>query len=363
MSSSRRQPAPPPDDDATPAEPGRHHRLRRLRPVIGAVVLVAVVVLLYRQGRAIDWTETGQQLREADPAWFALGLVAFHAGFLLRCARWRVLLTGANADDGITTPAHLPFPTLIGIMYRAWFVNTVTIARAGDAYRGYLLKQKTGASFSSSIGTIVSERIVDVMVLAVLLISAILLAFHQHLPSGVPIILALSALLAAAGPVALVSLRRLEPIVLRWLPARVRGKAAVLMGAMIGSVRQMPRLVLLSAGGWLGETLMLLFVARAIGVDLPITHAATVALLTALLTTLPITPGGLGVADAGIIFLLGTVDVASGPAAAIAILARLATFGSVVLIGGGWSLVASIREHPASGRLLAPTADRPNPTS
>lgn len=345
-----------PDQPPTPTigHPPRHPAVRLIRPAVVVVVLLIVVVTLYRQGRSIDWTETGDQLRSANVWWFGLGLVAFHAGFLLRCYRWRVLLTGAESHEKVVVADRLPFHSIVGIMYRAWFVNTVTIARAGDAYRGYLLKKRSGASFSSSIGTIVSERIVDVMVLAVLLISAILLAFHQHMPRGLPAILAISAVLAVAGPMSLLFLHRLQPLILRRLPARVSDKAGIVMAAMIASVRRMPLLVLLSAGGWLGETLMLLFVARAIGIDLPITHAATVALLTALLTTLPITPGGLGIADAGIIFLLGTVSVASGPAAAIAILARVITFGSVVLIGGAWSLLGAVRERPGAPAIFRP---------
>jgi len=80
----------------------------------------------------------------------------------------------------------------------------------------------------------------------------------------------------------------------------------------------------------------------------------------ALLTTLPITPGGLGIADAGIIFLLGTVSIASGPAAAIAILARVITFGSVVVIGGLWSLLGSVREHPGAPAFLRPVTAQPD---
>ncbi len=242
-------------------------------------------------------------------------------------------------------------------MYRAWFVNSVTPARAGDAYRGYLLKRRSGASFTSTLGTIVSERIIDVMVLAFLLIASILLAFHQHLPPGVPQLLAIAAVLAVGGPVGLIFLPRLAPLLLPRVPARLRGRIETIVTSMIASVRRMPLLLVLSLGGWAGETLMLLFVARALDIDLPITHAATVALLTALLTTLPITPGGLGVADAGMIFLLGLVDIDTGPAAAIAILARVITFGSVVLIGGAWTVRGLLRDHIPARSILNPAAD------
>jgi uncharacterized membrane protein YbhN (UPF0104 family) len=332
--------------------------VRALRIAVLVVVVAAIAALLYRQGRAIDWDETARELRDANPWWFLVALAVFHGGFLLRCYRWQVLLVGA-ADGGQNTVGsrHLPYHSIVGIMYRAWFVNSVTPARAGDAYRGYLLKRRTGASFTSTLGTIVSERIVDVMVLAILLIPSILLAFHQHLPRGVPALLALSGALAVAGPIGLLFLRRLEPVLLRRLPSRLSTRVGGITAAMLASIRRMPLLLLLSVGGWLGETLMLLLVARALGIDLPLTHAATVALLTALLTTLPITPGGLGVADAGMIFLLGLVDIPTGPAAAIAILARVITFASVILIGGAWTLRGLIRDHVPARTILHPMAD------
>jgi glycosyltransferase 2 family protein len=341
-----------------PAEPTRRIPVRAIRATVTIAVVLVVALLLVRQGRAIDWSETADELRDASPWWFLVALGVFHGGFLQRCWRWQVLLDGAtDGGQNVGGERRPPFHSLVGIMYRAWFVNSVTPARAGDAYRGYLLKRRTGASFTSTLGTIVSERVVDVIVLAMALIASILLAFHSDLPRGVPELLALAGVLAVGGPVGLLFLRRLEPALLRRLPARLAGRVGTVTASMLASVRRMPLLLVLSAGGWLGETLTLLFVARALGIDLPITHAATVALLTALLTTLPITPGGLGVADAGMIFLLGLVDIPTGPAAAIAILARVITFGSVVLIGGAWTLRGLLRDHVPARSILNPAAD------
>lgn len=325
---------------------GHRPRLHTLiRPAIALLIAVVVFAAVLKQAESIDWHETFHQLRHASLGWFLLAFAAFHGGFLLRCYRWEVLLSGADTTHATGRIERPGFPSLVEIMYRAWFINTVTIARAGDAYRGYLLKRRSGASFSSSIGTIVTERIVDVVVLAVMLIGSILLAFHQKLPNGLPQILALAAVMAIIGAIGLLFLKRLEPLILRILPNRISHHVAAITSAMVGSTRKMPLLILLSFCGWMGEALELMFVARALGIELPVTHAATVALLTALLTTLPITPGGLGIADAGIIYLLQKVNVASGPAAAVAILSRVITFGSIVVIGGLVSLIGIALER------------------
>jgi glycosyltransferase 2 family protein len=115
----------------------------------------------------------------------------------------------------------------------------------------------------------------------------------------------------------------------------------------VKSLGQTRAVVVFSALGWLGECAMLYLVARAVGTPISPAAAGTVALITALLTTIPITPGGLGVAEAGIVLMLGQLGVAAGPAAAIAVLARAISFGSVILGGGlSWLLAAQSGDQP-----------------
>ncbi len=46
--------------------------------------------------------------------------------------------------------------------------------------------------------------------------------------------------------------------------------------------------------------------------------------------------------------------------AAIAILARVITFGSVVVIGGLWSLLGTVREHLGAPAFLRPVTGQPD---
>jgi uncharacterized protein (TIRG00374 family) len=55
---------------------------------------------------------------------------------------------------------------LTRIMYLAWFTNCITVARLGDAYRGYLLKKAMGVSFAVTLGTVLAERLLDLLVMA-----------------------------------------------------------------------------------------------------------------------------------------------------------------------------------------------------
>ncbi len=89
---------------------------------------------------------------------FALAFAVFYCSFPLRALRWKALLGNVGYDRA----AGRPIPSTFGltrIIYIAWFTNCVTVARLGDAYRGYLLKKASGVSFAVTLGTVLAERL------------------------------------------------------------------------------------------------------------------------------------------------------------------------------------------------------------
>lgn len=345
-------------DDAPPLpeQPAVQRRGRHIvRTLLMTITLGAIGVGLLRGNLGLSWRDTFRQLRQANLGYFLLALAAFHAGFLLRCLRWRVLLVNAGRDR--SQLVRLPsFPALVGIMYRAWFVNTVTVAQAGDVYRCFLLKRRTGTSLTLAVGTIVVERLVDLIVVAALLLPAISLAFGQQMPGDIRWILLAAVATMLIGPVLLAALPRLGPGITNRLPSRIASIFARFSAAISASLRRIPLLTALSIGSWLGEGVMLSLVAPAVGVSLPLAQAMAIALVTALLTIIPVTPGGLGVADAGMLLLLERFGVATAAAAALTLLSRAITIGSVIASGGLlclWSTWHDRRVTPATNGMTS----------
>ncbi|HJT15860.1 MAG TPA: lysylphosphatidylglycerol synthase transmembrane domain-containing protein [Thermoanaerobaculia bacterium] len=87
-------------------------------------------------------------------AWFAVGLIVNGSALLFRTIRWRVLL---SADD---PPRFYPtfFATALGYM-----ISTVLPIRAGDVARPALLARRTHIRFSEAIGTVLTERVIDLL--------------------------------------------------------------------------------------------------------------------------------------------------------------------------------------------------------
>ena len=326
----------PPDKtparDATGAPPlGR--RIFSVRNVASFLLAVAVLYLMYREFLGVDWGETWASLRGANAALFALAFAVFYCSFPLRALRWKALLknVGYSGDAGQPVPSTLG---LTRIMYLAWFANCVTIARLGDAYRGYLLKWKAGVSFAVTLGTILAERLLDLLVLATMMGAGVLVVFDGSLPAEALQALAAGLILSVVGVVGLLSMRRFQWAFERVLPKRLHADYSRLEHGVVGSFHgRLPLLVALSVAGWVLEGAALYVTASAVGTPVSIAGALVVALAASLLTAVPITPAGLGFTEAGMVVMLGWLGLDVTTATAATLLFRVINYWSIVAFG------------------------------
>ena len=321
-----------PTQDATGAPPlGR--RIFSVRNVASFLLAVAVLYLMYREFLGVDWGETWTSVRGANAWLFALAFVIFYCSFPLRALRWKALL----GNVGYSREADRPMPSALGltrIMYLAWFANCVTIARLGDAYRGYLLKREAGVSFTVTLGTVLAERLLDLLVLATLMGTGVLIVFGGSLPAEAVQALAAGLILSVVGIVGLLSMRRFRWAFERILPKRLHTHHLRLEHGIIGSFRgRLPLLIVLSVTGWVLEGAALYATAAAVGAPVSIAGALVVALAASLLSTVPITPAGLGFTEAGMVVMLGWLGLDIATATAATLLFRIINYWSIVAFG------------------------------
>ena len=124
-----------------------------------------------------------------------------------------------------------------------------------------------------------------------------------------------------------------------WLPSRIGELWARFQEGSTGalSTRSIPVVLGLTVVIWLLEGARLYFVIRALDlpeVGLGISASVFVALAAALLTAIPLTPAGFGFVEAGIIGVLAIYGVTREPAAAVALVDRGLTIGTVIIFGG-----------------------------
>ena len=327
------------EESGTEPESAGHLRFEYLRRrVISLPALVSFLVaggfLLFLVTRFdIDLDVTWRQVRSADP-WLLVAAFAVHyTTFLFRGARWRLLLQNSARISGDREPVP-------GILFcsRAvllgWFVNSIGWLRLGDAYRAYLYREEYDAAFSGAIGTLLAERLLDVVLVALLLvIAAPFLVGQAGGGSAWALVTGIAGLLVVILAVLLAALLRLRALLLRWLPDWLASRfERFLAGA--ATVRHQP-VYTTSLGilGWAAEMGRMYLVAMALGFDLSVALVVFLTLANSLLSLVP-TPGGVGAVESGVAGLaVRLASLAKESATALVLVDRFITYISVIIVG------------------------------
>ena len=307
--------------------------LRNPRTILSFVLALAILIFIFTRLN-VPLAEIWDNIKHANLGFLALGFLVYYGAFFLRGARWQQLLAnvGFSRDKGYKIPT---VPGLVEIIYLSWFVNCIVPAKLGDAYRSYLLKQAAGISFSRIIGTILAERMVDIVVLFTLLLTSAVFTFQGHLPAELNWTLAFGAVLVLILVVGLGTMRRFGHVVERLLPTRFRAQYVKLQEGTLQSFRRrsLPMLIGYTGLIWLMESGRLFFVTQSLDAHIALSVVIFIALASSLITTLPLTPGGAGLVEGAVFVVLKTVGVDDGTAFSIAVLDRVINYWSIIFGG------------------------------
>ena len=301
-------------------------------PTLLSFAVAAAFILFLATGVDLDWGETWDNIRSMDPWLYALAAVLYYISFIFRGARWRILAINAAArrnGEDVRIPSTLGMSQLILI---GWFVNSIAWLRLGDAYRAHAFAEDSNSSFSWSLGTVLAERVLDMVVVAVIMAISVAAVALTIGFSGSKYILIIP-LIMVVGAIALVGLMvKFGSRLAGLLPRKIEAAYHRFHEGTIGSFDQLPAVMALGAIGWLLEMGRLYFVLQALGIDIGLPLTAVVALGHAILSTVP-TPGGVGAVEPGVTGLL-LIKLSRPDAAAAAILDRSITYVSVIAVGG-----------------------------
>ena len=140
---------------------------------------------------------------------------------------------------------------------------------------------------------------------------------------------------AAVAVAGLVGMRFFSGLARRVIPARFHDVYTRFEEGVLLSFKRLPYLVGLTLITWFSEVGRVYFVVLALGQPLDFGLVTFIALLEAVLTTLPLTPAGLGFTEAGIIgvLLFAVPGMGKEMAAAIAAIDRLISYFSLIVFG------------------------------
>lgn len=124
-------------------------------------------VFLYIAFHDVSFSEVLEITAEANIFWMIVFIVLFYAGHILRAYRWKYILNSVKSD---TKFSHLFNSLMIG-----YGINCIT-PKLGEVTRAVLFGKWEGLSRSSMFGTVILERIIDIIALAVSVLIAIIIS-------------------------------------------------------------------------------------------------------------------------------------------------------------------------------------------
>ncbi len=334
-------------------------RLRQPRTIISLVLPVILLVLVFRLVLNVDFGRLQQAILDSNKLLLLAGLLVFYLGFPLRGYRWTVLIRATGF--GLRTRDATE------IIFLSWLVNCLVPAKLGDIYRAYLLKINSTVSLSRTFGTVFIERIFDLFAIVILGLAAGFVSFRTGLPTQVQAVFAIGVIFVVFLALGLFTMRNFgRHLLLRLpLPHRVLELYDRFEEGVFSAIgfRAIPRLGTVTALIWATEAARLFFVILALGfsgLHMGLSGIVFVALTGSLLTAVPFTPAGLGVVEAGLVFVLTRIyGVPDTEAAAIALLDRAISVLSIIIFGG----IAYAFSPKRRGAGLGPVAGSVEPAS
>jgi uncharacterized protein (TIRG00374 family) len=298
-----------------------------LRAVIGIAISVAALAVVLG---GTDLAETANVLSRADLRWVALAVVLMSFDLAFRALRWQRLLRPI---------AHVRYPPMLAYLLVGYLANNILPARLGELVRSHYLGDREGISRASALGTVVVERVVDLVAVVAIASVALLVLSIRGLVGNVVLVGAavtgLFLVILAIGIVAhrLPGLDRIRAVVERYPRVRDLGQSLQDGLAVAARPRTLGEAILVSGLSWTMAILAYAAAGQAIGIQLSMGQAALIASGVALASAVPAGPSNLGTFEFAAKELGKAVGIEEASALALGVLVHVAIL-VVTSIGG-----------------------------
>ena len=284
-------------------------------------------------------------LRASDYLWLIPALGAFVLAVVTRAMRWRSLFApGRRPPRGVVLNA-----TTIG-----YFYNNILPARAGEAARVVVLARRSATPPVEIVGTVVLERLYDVVtILVIFFVAEPWLPHVSWFGTAALVAIVLAGLIAAAATILAVygdrplrvllsPLRRFSLLSGARLDRTVDELAHGLSG--LRDVRIAGEAFLWTVAAWMLSALCAYFVSLSFHLDLSFACGVLVTVAVGASMILPSPPAAIGVFEGATLIALEAYDVPHSVALSYALVLHAVNFVPFIL-AGMWLLQYNVR-HP-----------------
>ena len=308
---------------------------RGVRPLLVAAGLAVTAGATYLAVSGVSLDAAHDALATSDLRWLAPTSVVFAVALWLRIVRWWALFHRSSRPS-LRAVAHAAF---VG-----YFFNNILPARAGEAARVIALYSTERTPRAEALGTVVIERVFDLLGLLVLLFACYpLLPEISWLKAA-----ALLGIVIVTGLVVLVAvLVRYDERAVRWLLSPLRrlpgaGVPERVESAVTNATRGLvalrePRVALrgfaLTLASWVVLGFSFWILTNAFDLHLPVVAGMLVVVAINLSLVLPSSPAALGVFEAATVVALRAFGVPQAAALSYALVLHLLNLVPFLVIG------------------------------
>ena len=299
-------------------------KIRKLALISASLAILAAIIWLLNPARLL------QTLSGANPGLVAAAFLVSNCALFFRVMKWKALLRGVS------------FRELAPIQFFGISVSNLTPGKIGEPVKSMALKMEKGIPVSSSLFSVIWERIMDVIVMMIFGITGFYFiapgAYMPAIVTALAIFSALIILLLAVmyrekfGRKAFAFLRRF-PVVNRIGDGFISNFYS---GASIPKV-SLASCFFWTFLAWLSDGIVFYLVFISLvpsvpGLSMPLvfTCVLSISVLVGLLSSLP---GGVGGTEAAMILILGAIGMPAEIAGSTVLLGRAFTFGYSLIPG------------------------------
>ncbi len=304
--------------------------------------LIISIIFLYIALNGLQIGDVWNTLTEARYIWLLPGILVYFLAVWVRAWRWHYLLRPLK---------KIPTRTMFPIVAIGYMGNNIYPARAGEILRAIVLKRKEAVSISSSLATIIVERVFDgVVMLAFIFLnlselakltstSGIIGNIQQIAIWGSAAFISALVLFLLAAMFPDISEKVSIKIINTILPKKIRERSINLVIKFLSGLESLrsPMDVLMifltSALIWLLETGKYWFVMHAFPFEISFFALMLMNGIVNLATTLPSAPGYVGTFDAPGIALLKAYNIPGEIAAGYTLVLHVALWLPITALG------------------------------
>jgi len=145
---------------------GKVKHKTRLRSIINyAISLLLAAVFLYIAFNGVDINEVARIVSESSILWMIIFLLVQLSAHFVRALRWKVIISSVKPEASVKY--------LFGALMVGYGVNCV-VPRLGEITRAVLAGKWENLSRSSMFGTVILERVIDIIFLGIAVVVAVL---------------------------------------------------------------------------------------------------------------------------------------------------------------------------------------------